>query len=167
MNYSDLFEISEKIKQLYNKGEINNSSIAPLWITQQEQIDFTHQGNNTYSNLITDGYTILSVNLENLLSCFDSDQAKMYRKMRMYNGQQEPVKIGGVIHSWLIGVTLIPPTILCRDSLVSSFAKDSDILFPQDGKHRINVAYCSGAETIPIIVWNKQLDKVKRILNIE
>jgi hypothetical protein len=43
---------------------------------------------------------------------------------------------------------------------------ETNELFATDGKHRLNVAYYFGATGIPIFVVNKQLEKIKAILNL-
>lgn len=158
MEYYELFQLSEEIKRLYDKGEITN--ITPLWVTDKKKIDFTKQNDGANSRLLADGFIIQWVNIEKLLSNFNQAETKMYRKKKMFNEQQESQKIGQIIYHWRNQVSLIPPTIF------SSTDGQGGFLFAQDGKHRLNVAYCAGVEEIPILVLKTQLEKIKRILNL-
>lgn len=153
------------VRNQFKKGII--TQVTPLWHIEQNNINFDLQGDKISPDLLSNGYTILNVKLENLIKSFDSGLPEMYLRKQLYNKKQSDEKISGVILKWLQGTPLIPPTILCRDSSLSFWNEDSDVLMPQDGKHRINVAYFFGAKTIPIIVMNKQLEKVKQILKLD
>ena len=98
---------------------------------------------------------------------------KGYAKVKILYPQDEiplrSYKISSVIYSWQQGQRLIPPTILIynkefAETLENSNFESTEDLRPQDGKHRINAAYCLGATNIPILVRNRQLDLIKKIL---
>ena len=153
------------VKAQFKKGMI--TKVTPLWHTEKSGINFKLQGDEIDPELLSEGYEILEVDIETLFKCFDSGLPEMYLRKELYNKKQTEEKISGVIHKWQQGVPLIPPTILCRDSSLIFWNEDSDVLMPQDGKHRLNVAYFFGATTIPIIVVNKQFEKVRRILKLD
>jgi len=154
----------EKIKKEQENGIYN--SIQPWWHYTKDDIDLKKQGDEIKPELIEESYSILEVNLRFLISKFDPILQEIYNDKILYHERQDKLKISTIIYYWRDENPLIPPTILCRDSTIGKGIEDSDILFPQDGKHRINIANFYGADMIPIIVVNKQLEKVKRILNL-
>ena len=154
-----------KIKRDYREGKIRIP--APVWHWKKSKIDFEKQGDIINQDLFSEGYSIIEVKLENLISKFDATQARMYRLKKLYNGKQEERKISQIVKNWINGQALIPPIILLRPPIgIDYLDTDKDVLMPQDGKHRINVAYCYGCDTIPIIVMDKQKDELNRILGI-
>lgn len=91
----------------------------------------------------------------------------MYHLKKIFNGKQDDRKITRIVKKWIDGQALIPPIILIRPKLsLISLDSDMDILMPQDGKHRINVAICYGCKSIPVVVMNKQLSEINRILGV-
>lgn len=144
------------IKREFRNGKITN--LIPLWHHDENQIDFERQGDEIDPDFFSEGFTILEADIRVLFKSFDPLWTSMFLRKELYKKEQCPDKISGVVYHWMQGIHLIPPTILN--------VHDSDCLFPADGKHRLNVAYFFGAETIPIIVANKQLEKVKRIMNL-
>lgn len=91
----------------------------------------------------------------------------MFREKKLYNPSLIDCQISDILNFWIKGEKLIPPTILVIDRTIKNTIKDTDKIFPVDGKHRLNVAYYLGCTKIPIFVINKQLDKIKSILNLK
>lgn len=146
-----------EIVDLFNSSKL--TTLQPLWHTDIESIDLNKQRENLTDDLLEDGFTILqNIDIEVLFDKMYSGNPEMFREKKLYNKELDDLKISGVIDNWLNNVKLIPPTILVIDNTYK--------VFPTDGKHRINVAYYYGATTIPIFVINKQLDKIKQILNL-
>jgi hypothetical protein len=145
------------IVDLFNSSKL--PTLQPLWHTDVDNIDLSQQRENLNDDLLEDGYTILqNVDIDVLFDKMYSGNPEMFREKKLYNEDLDDLKISGVIDSWLNNLKLIPPTILVIEG--------TNKVFPTDGKHRINVAYYYGATDIPIFVINKQLNKMKSILNI-
>jgi hypothetical protein len=159
----------EKHNELHKKSLLPN--INPLWHLKNDDIDFNNQKDQLRPDLIDEGFTIIqNVDIELLLDCMLDGYQDLVRDKILYNEEQNETNISGVIDKWLSNIKLIPPTILIWDTIVDQtgiLKKDTEKLFVQDGKHRINVAYYYGAKTLPIVVINKQLARMKTILNIE
>lgn len=163
------YQRHEEIYELYQNSQLNN--ISPLWHINEKDIDFDNQKNELRPDLLEDGFTIIeNVDIESLLDCMFDGYQDLVREKILYNEEQDETNISGVIDKWLNKIKLIPPTILIWDTIVDQtgiLKEDTDKLFVQDGKHRINVAYYFGANTLPILVINKQLKRIKTILNIK
>lgn len=159
----------EEIYELYQNSQLNN--ISPLWHVNEKDIDFNNQNNILRPDLLEDGFkNIENVDIESLLNCMLDGYQDLVREKILYNEEQDETNISGVIDKWMNNIKLIPPTILIWDTIVNRtgiLEEDKEKLFVQDGKHRINVAYYFGAKTLPILVINKQLERIKTILNIE
>lgn len=78
--------------------------------------------------------------------------------------------ISRVWDHWLNNQKLIPPTIIIFDQRYMDLLVPGGIpsreLQPIDGKHRLNVAYYFGAETMPIIVLERQVLSIRRRLRM-
>lgn len=150
------FDQLENIKPNFKKGKI--PQLTALWHTEQMNIDFEKQGGLAGKNHFSEGYKIIEVNIHDLINSFLPHEIPVYMRKELFKKEQCEHQTSGVIYKWLQGIPLIPPTILD--------IHNNGCLYPIDGKHRLNVAYFFGAETIPIIVANTQLEKVKQILNL-
>ena len=156
----------QEILNLFKSSKLTD--LEPLWHTDINEIDLSKQRENLRSDLLDEGFTILqNINIELLFDKMQSGNPEMFREKELYNDDLNDWKISDVIDNWLNNVKLIPPTILVIDKVIDKTINDTCKLFPTDGKHRINVAYYFGASTIPIFVVNKQLDKIKTILNLK
>jgi hypothetical protein len=158
----------KEIYELYQNSELN--SLSPLWNTENKDIDFNKQKDKLREDLLEDGFTIIeNVDIELLLDCMFDGYPDLVREKILYNEEQNETNISDVIDKWLSNTKLIPPTILVLDTIVDQsgiLKEDTNKLFVHDGKHRINVAYYFGAKTLPILVINKQLTRIKTILNL-
>ena len=147
----------KEIVDLFNSSKL--TTLQPLWHTEIDSIDLNKQNENLNADLLEDGFTILhNIDIEFLFDKMYPGNPEMFREKNLYNKELDDLKISGVIDNWFKNVKLIPPTILVINN--------TNYVFPTDGKHRINVAYYFGATTLPIFVINKQLDKIKSILNL-
>lgn len=156
-------ETHKKIFNLYQDG--NLGAVLPLW--ELTDIDLKNQPHQLDESLLTEGYTILEgVDIELLFDHMLSGNPAMFREKVLYNKDLIKETISEIIHLWQSDIPLIPPTIVISDKTLPNGLVDTEKLFPADGKHRINVAYYFGITEIPIFVSNKQLGKMKRILNI-
>ena len=154
-------ERHQEIVKLFKSSKLTD--LKPLWHTDINEIDLDQQRDNLCKDLLDEGFTILqNINIELLFDKMQSGNPEMFRERELYNGDLLDWKISDVIDNWMNNIKLIPPTILVIDNSISDTFK----IFPTDGKHRINVAYYFGATTIPIFVVNKELEKIKRILNL-
>jgi hypothetical protein len=154
----------QEILNLFKSSKLTD--LKPLWHTDINDIDLSKQRENLRDDLLDEGFTILqNINIELLFDKMQSGNPEMFREKELYNDDLNDWKISDVIDNWLNKVKLIPPTILVIDKVIDKSINDTCKIFPTDGKHRINVAYYFGATTIPIFVVNKQLEKIKTILN--
>lgn len=155
----------EEIMKLFHSPELNN--IVPLWHINIEDIDLTKQRENLTDDLLEEGFTIIeNVNIELLFDKMSSGNPNMFREKILYNKDLLDWKISDVLDNWRKGIKLIPPTISIIDKTIYNANTDTNELFATDGKHRINVAYYFGVTSIPIFVINKELEKIKTILNL-
>jgi len=155
----------QEILHLYRKSTLPD--IKPHWHTNVEEIDLSKQRENLGQDLLEEGFTILdSVDIELLFDKMSPGNPEMFREKNLYNEDLCDLKISDVLDKWINKVRLIPPTILVFDKTIYKSIDNTNQLFATDGKHRINVAYYYGATQIPILVINKQLDKIKSILKI-
>ncbi len=157
------------VKALYDNNKLSELSIA--WHLDPLNIDLSLQKDHLDERLLDQGFSIIpEVEIETLFDNMIEGNPQMFREKKLFNPDMIDTNISSVIDFWLKGEKLIPPTITVLDqtlatSLNISFTT-SDKLFPTDGKHRINVAYYFEATKIPILVVNKQLVKIKQILNL-
>lgn len=153
-------ELNKKCKKLYRsykKGMI--PSLVPQWHTSADDIDFKCQPNQLSPHLLIKGYSILqSVNMEAILNSLKDGNAELYRQHELY-GEWHDIKICRVVDAWLSNQKLIPPTLVLNEETNSPFLAD--------GKHRFNVAYNFGQTTIPVIVPNIHVTRIKKILQIK
>lgn len=141
-----------------------------LWHRSIDEIDLSLQPDRLVKGLLAGGLELIAeVDIEILIDRMTKADQRMFRKRKLYNPSFNGHKISSVIYSWQQGQRLIPPTILIynkefAETLENSNFESTEDLRPQDGKHRINAAYCLGATNIPILVRNRQLDLIKKIL---
>lgn len=155
----------QEIVKLFKSSKLTD--LKPLWHTDISEIDLSKQRENLQNDLLDEGFTILqNIDIELLFDKMQPGNPEMFREKELYNDDLNDWKISDVIDNWINNVKLIPPTILVIDKVIDKSINDTCKIFPTDGKHRINVAYYFGATTIPIFVVNKQLEKIKTILNI-
>ncbi len=155
----------QEIVKLYKSSKLND--VTPLWHTTIEEIDLAKQRENLREDLLEEGFKIIeNINIELLFDKMSSGNPDMFREKVLYNDDLNDWKISDVLDNWINGTKLIPPTILVIDKTIDNMVTDTNELFATDGKHRLNVAYYYGATSIPIFVVNKQLDKIKTILNL-
>ncbi len=145
------------LKLLHKKGEL--VGVEPKWHVTQRGIDLDSQRYesvpNEYLETMNKGFTILkNVNCKSILNSISKDDASIYRRRKVFNTWYNDRHVSEILFCWLNGKKLIPPTLMfngMKNYLV-------------DGKHRFNVAYSLGAETLPILVSNEHLDEVRRRL---
>lgn len=158
-------ERHKEIFELFESSQL--TALKPLWHTDINDIDLSKQRHNLTAYLLIDGFTILQdIDIELLFSKMYPGNPEMFKEKILYNDDLIDWQISDIIDNWRNNIKLIPPTILVMDKVIDNSIENSCQIFPTDGKHRINVAYYYGAEAIPIFVINRQLDKIKRILNI-
>lgn len=71
-------QISEKEHRQIKK-ELLNGAVdipKPIWHLESSEIDFNNQGDLLVDSLFSEGYSIIEVNLENLISKFDVGKQK-------------------------------------------------------------------------------------------
>jgi hypothetical protein len=155
----------QEIMQLFKESQLPN--ITPIWHTSIEDIDLTMQRENLVDELLEDGFTIIeNVDIELLFDKMSPGNPEMFREKILYNEDLLDWKISDVLDNWIKETKLIPPTILVIDKAIDNSDIDTNLIFATDGKHRLNVAYYCGVTRIPIFVINKQLEKIKTILNL-
>jgi len=153
------------IKDLVNTSQLNN--ITPIWHTTARRIDFNKQKHQLPDKYLEDGFTILkNVDIEILINSTTPGNIEMYGERLLYHPDLQDWKIDDILHYWYNNTKLIPPTITLLDETLEYYDVDRNELYISDGTHRINVANFYGAKTIPIIVSNKQLERIKDFLNI-
>ncbi|EOW9210584.1 TPA: hypothetical protein PX804_003327 [Vibrio cholerae] len=144
-----------KIMDLHDKDALN--PVKPCWHLDKRYIDFDNQGFHLSDELCEKGYTLIpAVDVETLLDAMQSGNPELYRSKSLFHEDWSDQKICNVVKHWQNSEKLIPPTIIYNYFL--------ERLYVADGKHRFNVAYYFGAECMPIIVPNVQLEKIKAML---
>lgn len=152
----------EEHLEIYKRFKNGGEKLTPIWHIEKKDIDFKKTNTTINLSLLEDGYTILAVDAKLLMNKMGTSYVKLYQG-KLYKDSSED-KISQVIYHWMNGEKLIPPIIIIHDSLFSDMVTNA--IAPQDGNHRLRVAYYFGVEKIPIIVLNQQLNNFKQIMGI-
>lgn len=146
----------DKIIEEYQYKEVLN--VLPMWHVNKEDIIFEEQPEILDALLLCNGFEIIhNVNFDRLLDNMIKVRAEVYRERKLFHEEFDDRKIARVIHHWLNGDKLIPPTITIESGIDGA-------LFPTDGKHRLNVALFLGSTEIPILVLSSQHAEILNIL---
>lgn len=153
----------EEIKTLYLSSKL--PIIKPLWQIEISEMDFSMLREPSFKNLSKDEISVIeNVSIESIFDNMYSANQEMFREKILYNQHLSERKISDVLDCWIRGIKLIPPILKVIDGSLNDINPNTDIVHPDDGKHRINVAYFYGVTEIPIIVLNTQLEKLNRLL---
>jgi hypothetical protein len=145
----------KKIRKKFERGKIKN--LKSHWHLSKDGIDFRKQTHQLNKEFFVDGYTIIeTIDVETLLDSMQGGNPELYRSRQMYHDDWSPWNISKIIDFWVNEEKLIPPTLILNEELNKTYLAD--------GKHRFNVAYCLGDETIPVIVPNKDLVRIQMLI---
>lgn len=164
----EIIEVYNKLLSEYKKGNLKNPE--PKWHLEESDIDFSLQLNQFRDELLEDGFTIIpNVDIETLLKKMTSQDYKMFRTKKLFGSTFSDLGLSEIIYLWQNGEKLIPPTIVILDNtfmlkVQNPFPKTTIEFMALDGKHRLKVSCYFNVEKIPIIAFNWQAEKIKKML---
>jgi ParB-like chromosome segregation protein Spo0J len=156
----------DQLVNAYKAGTLPRPDIQ--WHQNLQDIDLSLQPDKLHLKLVAEGLSILpNVRLKTLVSRMREADAAIFRRKKLYEHAGDH-QTSRALDLWLQGEKLIPPTILIFDQpfmdLVCRHGIPSTELQPVDGKHRLSICCYFGIHAIPILVLERQLDQIKRIL---
>jgi hypothetical protein len=163
---AELNRMHETFVLQWKAGTLPRPSVQ--WHQHIEDIDKDILAKAINRKLAADSFTVIpAVDVEVLLDKMRKVDANFYRKKVLYEDSHDR-QTSRVLRHWYNREKLIPPTIMVFNQeyfdFISLDAIPSKELQPVDGKHRLNIAYYYETLSIPILVWNKQIDLITRIL---
>lgn len=144
-------ELAEKITE-------EGFNVIPVWHLSLEHIDFTHQVDILDNDYLTEGYTLIQAYGISKLFNKLGEQGKFLQENDdiFFEGEFAENSFCRIINRWKNNEPTIPATIIIPNN--------TDYLFAIDGKHRLKLANYFGAETVPIILPNKQKVEILNML---
>jgi len=163
-----LNERHNELVSAYKAGTLECPEIR--WHEQLSEIDLSLQPDKLHRKLLEENLSILpKVRLGKLVRWMSEADAAFFGRKKLYEYSSDQ-KTSRVLDLWQQGEKLIPPTILIYDQQYMNLVRPTGIpsseLRPADGKHRLAICCNFEVETIPILVLNRQLDLIKRVLKM-
>ncbi|MGJ1442669.1 hypothetical protein ACR788_15445 [Sphingobacterium siyangense] len=162
--------LTNEIRQSFFEGKI--TSLQAFWHTNISDCDWNLQPHKLDFQVSNGNLAIITnVSLEKLIDHLVPYQKKMFKERQLFNGSLDDTNTAKIINHWLHSERLIPPTILIVDEKFPNPAGNIQIEFndefhPVDGKHRLNVANYFGTASIPIVVIERQEQKIRDIFSM-
>ncbi len=155
---NDLIQLaldSDEFKKKYECGKLK--PVQPLWHTDMDKIKIRRDKEHlkpSNTDLI-----INNIDVDQLLKSLDEESKVIFMEKTLFNNKMNSIKTYQVVTYWTKRRKLIPPRIF--------WEKDTDSLRIEDGRHRLNAAYCYGVKMIPVVIYKHQFSEVVNHLGID
>lgn len=133
----------DKCQQMKKAAKISKLQLpAPLWKVNLALIDLSKLPDNLIDEITNNGFELEWIDFPKYLSKINKGRARILNQKKIFHPDAMEHKICRIIEHWQKGEELTPPVVTAIDGY----------LVPLDGNHRINVAYCYGVTSIPVLI---------------
>ena len=135
------------IMEKFLGGELSN--LEPSWLSNKLEIKKSKDPGWKDVNL--NRYQVFcDINIDILLNNLSKDFHSYFFPKQLFNPRFDQHRTSGIVDAWVRDIKLPPPLLKVNNR---------DELYIEDGKHRINAAYCLNQSKLPILMsWSDLLN---------